>query len=78
MRGHKSKIDGFVCACFSVCHYKIFGTGVEQMPKVCVRLLRESIDDPENEGKKLIWINGILWKAVYAQNAAENRINSLN
>lgn len=51
---------------------------MEQMPKVCVRLRRESIDDPENEGKKLIWINGILWKAVYAQNAAENRINSLN
>lgn len=25
---------------------------MEQMPKVCVRLLQESIDDPENEGKK--------------------------
>lgn len=51
---------------------------MEQMPKVCVRLLQESIDDPENEEKKLIWINDILWKAAYAQNAAENRINSLN
>lgn len=40
--------------CFSVCYYKIVGTGVEQMPKVCVRLLQESIDDLENkvEGKK--------------------------
>lgn len=26
---------------------------MEQMPKVCVRLLQESIDDPENEEKKI-------------------------
>lgn len=44
---------------------------------VCV-YCRSQLMIQKTRKKKLIWINNILWKEVYAQNAAKNCINSLN